>query len=367
MYSISLDDDAPQPVARAYGIQPALQAPGAEPIGVFNCSMCERVFRTSKQLAQHERIKHNKRCLAALCLPNVSTCMYCGTKFDCRGSLVLHLLDLRIRSKTRGTSCGLLYLQSKPTPLPRDQLTELDAVANKATCDPRKTGHTQVRRRVPAKPRKTDMSQVPHHPTDGRRANTKKPPARDAPYVHDEAPPMKRRRLFVKSPAVRYISSSPSAACHTRYTRSDPARIASHTYSIGSTEVSSNQKPCDASASCATTNVGEQLGCVSTQVSSGSVSNVSNMNDHIYTLQACESTHPTYSHTPHAGVVPAEAQYGLPESSAAPSSIRTRINSKTSAPPEPWPQVPLGAEGQGMGGVGSVQIPTGSSFSTAPP
>ena len=113
---------------------------------------------TAKALAQHARIAHRVRSLAAACVPRISRCQFCETEFHSRSALVAHLSDLRVRSKVRGTCCGPLYVQSDPAPLAPDLARLLHAEAKAERRDAFKSGHSHPLVKVPAVPAKRKVT-----------------------------------------------------------------------------------------------------------------------------------------------------------------------------------------------------------------
>ena len=117
---------------------------------VYICDICNESFPTNKSMLQHRRIKHKSLALPALCLPDTSTCPVCGTDFEHRLAVITHLCDLRVRSRIRGTCCGLLYLGSSPVPLApslAEALNSRDRVLRSAAL---KEGHTHALIKRPA-------------------------------------------------------------------------------------------------------------------------------------------------------------------------------------------------------------------------
>ena len=93
----------------------------------YICNVCSASFANNKSLLQHCRIKHKAISLPARCLEDTSTCPICETIFQNRLAVVTHLSELRIRSKVRGTCCGLEYARSNPTALPTHVAETLNA------------------------------------------------------------------------------------------------------------------------------------------------------------------------------------------------------------------------------------------------
>ena len=122
--------------------QHADSKPYSDSLLVFTCNTCGSVFATNKQLAQHSRIKHKMICVAARCLPDVSVCPICSNDYHSRTALVTHLSDLRVRSKTRGTCCGLEYINSNPAPLSEDTLLSLTEADNQLRKRARVNSHS---------------------------------------------------------------------------------------------------------------------------------------------------------------------------------------------------------------------------------
>ena len=51
------------------------------------------------------------------CLGDTDVCHVCGTEFQARLAVIAHLSEFRIRSKVRGTCCGIEYAKASPPPL----------------------------------------------------------------------------------------------------------------------------------------------------------------------------------------------------------------------------------------------------------
>ena len=86
----------------------------------FPCATCGRKFASEKNCLQHARAKLKQISLLARCVWDTSLCSFCGANFHNRVTLITRLCDLRIRSKFRGTSCGIFatltlcrFLQSR--------------------------------------------------------------------------------------------------------------------------------------------------------------------------------------------------------------------------------------------------------------
>ena len=124
----------------------------------FKCEECGDMLGSSKALAQHSRIKHKNISLPSRCLGDVTRCYICGTEFHTRLALVTHLCDKRIRSKVRGTSCGILYHDSNPTPLGVDAVAALNAKDRALRHSARKDGHTHSIAIRPAKAARSKVS-----------------------------------------------------------------------------------------------------------------------------------------------------------------------------------------------------------------
>ena len=110
----------------------------------FSCELCESTFASAKARDQHVRIKHKLNISVYDHVPNSTVCGICGTIFGHRRGLVAHLSDKRIRSRVRGTSCGLEFLRKLPPALPPDVIRELRAHDNAAVKLALKEGHTHA-------------------------------------------------------------------------------------------------------------------------------------------------------------------------------------------------------------------------------
>ena len=123
------------------------------------CGTCGRMFGSAKAAAQHARIAHKVRSLPSVCVGDISVCQFCGTDFHCRLALVSHLSDTRIRSRVRGTSCGLQFVASNPTPLPPQVVAALNDEARVLRRNAFAKGHSHVLVVKPAVPSKRKITQ----------------------------------------------------------------------------------------------------------------------------------------------------------------------------------------------------------------
>ena len=153
----------------------------------FVCDICGAPRENHKKLAVHRWAKRRITANVRTFIGDTSICAICGTDFFSRARLVKHLLERRVRSKTRGASCQAAFLQSNPAPVPATLLHELesrDAAAFKAE---RKEGHTSTIAGRPCRRTQTSVLSMP--------------------------PPPKRRRLVHKMPApAAYVQHAQGAA-----------------------------------------------------------------------------------------------------------------------------------------------------------
>ena len=132
------------------------------------CTQCGKAFPSARQLSAHCWSKHRTRCNIRRFVGDISQCPVCGTEFFSRARLVKHLLEKRVRSKTRGHSCRERFLQQPMDELSLDEFSLLesrDAVVAKAA---RRDGHTNIiasrpcRRHAPSVLKRTlALSEVP--------------------------------------------------------------------------------------------------------------------------------------------------------------------------------------------------------------
>ena len=214
----------------------------------FACSVCSCTFRSAKALGQHSRVKHGLRSLPAACLPDISVCPFCSTEFHDRYFLVTHLSDMRVRSKVRGTSCGILFAESCPTPLPAEQSARLNEKARVLRKRAGSAGLSRPLALAPALAGKRKVSAgIPAHllrqlRPDGvrRRISAKMRPAfallRFAPRkpcCSDRShPQVPRRRLRMKTSLQQVLQDRPLCG-HKRLQVKTPS--ATSTYGAGGT------------------------------------------------------------------------------------------------------------------------------------
>ena len=124
--------------------KPASRGDGARTEGSFACELCGATWESHRKLAAHQWAKHKVKCDVRSFIGNVTMCAVCGTDFHTRARLVKHLLERRVRSKSRGVSCQAAFMASNPTRVPVDLLSRLeesDAAQHKSN---RLAGHTNV-------------------------------------------------------------------------------------------------------------------------------------------------------------------------------------------------------------------------------
>ena len=81
----------------------------------------------------------------------ISHCPVCKVEFHSRSRLIKHLLEARVRSKTRLESCRDAFLNANPARVGRDEFARLEAEDVQLTRKARKMGHSHVLADVPAK------------------------------------------------------------------------------------------------------------------------------------------------------------------------------------------------------------------------
>ena len=121
---------------------PQLQAP-IEVVG-YACGVCGFRFATERQLSTHKWSKHKIRSDIRQYIGDVSVCPVCDTEFYSRARLVKHLLEKRVRSRTRGKSCRYLFLQKDLEIVPAANVQVLDSRDAAVAKVARREGHTSV-------------------------------------------------------------------------------------------------------------------------------------------------------------------------------------------------------------------------------
>ena len=120
---------------------PSLAPPSAV---TFQCELCTHApFASGKALAQHQRISHGQRTAVSMFVGDWRACPVCFTIFASRLHLVSHLADKRVRSKTRGTNCGMIFIARNPSCIDSAVLSSLFAAEKVARQQARKQGHTR--------------------------------------------------------------------------------------------------------------------------------------------------------------------------------------------------------------------------------
>ena len=100
---------------------------GSDAVHIF--SLCEASFPTARQLSSHSWAKHRQRGSIRQNVGNISACPVCKNEFFSRARLIKHLLERRVRSKTRGYSCRLVFMDQFANRVPSNELQLLDSKA----------------------------------------------------------------------------------------------------------------------------------------------------------------------------------------------------------------------------------------------
>ena len=122
------------------------------------CELCDKRFPSERQLANHRWSKHKTRCCIRQFVGDISKCPVCETDFLSRARLVKHILEQRVRSKTRGASCRTLYLQGPLTLVPSERLMRLESRDAGLAKSSRRLGHTSLHADRPCIKRKSTTS-----------------------------------------------------------------------------------------------------------------------------------------------------------------------------------------------------------------
>ena len=140
------------------------------------------MFNSHRQLANHRWAKHRIRSDVRERIDDISECPVCRVDFTCRGRLIKHLLERRVRSKCRGRSCHDCFLELGWPCIDRDRFSQLEARDAKILAGLRRVGHTNLLADAPAKPTLESI------------LKKRKPPAPVAGLA--ATPPIKRRRVL---------------------------------------------------------------------------------------------------------------------------------------------------------------------------
>jgi len=112
----------------------------------FECSECGKEFASGKQLATHKWKVHRIKSDIRPKIADISVCPVCRTDYHSRARLIKHLLEKRIRSKTRGYSCHQVFLQrsARMPEVPKETLAALEARDARMYKEARQQGHTNL-------------------------------------------------------------------------------------------------------------------------------------------------------------------------------------------------------------------------------
>jgi len=130
---------------------------GSPPIAPLKCCMCEKTFSDYKRRAGHQWSVHGIKSSVRNHIGDVSQCPICGVDFHCRGRLVKHLQENRVRSKNRTEACQSAFLNSHPPLIAEDILSELEKRDAKLISQARMEGHTNILAKRPCKPTKPSI------------------------------------------------------------------------------------------------------------------------------------------------------------------------------------------------------------------
>ena len=91
--------------------------------------------------------------------------------------LVKHLLETRVRAKSRTESCQAVFLRSNPPFVPEDELSALEAQDSKASREAREDGHHHVIVARPSKAAKPSILKKPKISKGSNKRTGSKTPA----------------------------------------------------------------------------------------------------------------------------------------------------------------------------------------------
>jgi len=113
---------------------------------IFECCTCSKAFASGKQLATHKWKVHGIKSDVRSKVADISVCPICHTDYHCRARLIKHLLEKRIRSKTRGYSCHQKFLErsARMPDVPKETLMALEARDAQMYREARKQGHSNL-------------------------------------------------------------------------------------------------------------------------------------------------------------------------------------------------------------------------------
>ena len=92
----------------------------------------------------HRWSLHRKKSNIRMFVPDTCICPICQTNFHTRNRLVKHLMENRVRSKHRSTTCGQDFMAQNPSPVPESKLQEIEARDAAERKSARKEGHSNV-------------------------------------------------------------------------------------------------------------------------------------------------------------------------------------------------------------------------------
>ena len=108
----------------------------------YACEVCGARFANGRKLSSHKWSKHGIRCKIRQFVDDETCCPVCDTEFYSRARLVKHLLEKRVRSRTRGVSCRDQFLLSRSKRIPTERVNMLDQRDANVAKAARRKGHT---------------------------------------------------------------------------------------------------------------------------------------------------------------------------------------------------------------------------------
>ena len=167
---------------------------GAVLPAIYSCDLCDYRASSLRQVSMHRWTKHKAPCNVRMHVADVSCCPICDVEFWSRPRLIKHLLETRVRSKNRSSSCRELLIKSCPPLVDKELLCTLEARDREELRKARKDGHSHI---IASKPSRANRDSILKGKT-----NLVLPAQPCTHMVHKRGPPQPqamRRRLRCKT------------------------------------------------------------------------------------------------------------------------------------------------------------------------
>ena len=107
------------------------------------CRLCGQRFCSEARLGRHMYAKHKIKSSVRHYVGDISECPVCGTDFQTRNRLIMHLMKGSAKSKHRQDSCRVSFMKSRPSEVEPHLLRRLEAIDFESNKLARKHGHNQ--------------------------------------------------------------------------------------------------------------------------------------------------------------------------------------------------------------------------------